>query len=86
MGSDFAGEGVRPSVIYKVGRWASKRAMNQYIRAGLALYSVVTAARTRARTAATATAATGTTDSCRSGNTKRHDREDGYEDAFLARR
>ena len=36
MGSDLARENVRPSVICKIGRWASKRAMKQYIRDGLA--------------------------------------------------
>ena len=36
MAGDLAREGVRPSIICKVGRWASKRAMKQYIRDGLA--------------------------------------------------
>lgn len=36
MASDLARANVRPNVICKVGRWASKRAMTQYIRDSLA--------------------------------------------------
>lgn len=36
MASDLAREGVRPNVICKIGRWASERAMTQYVRDGLA--------------------------------------------------